>query len=219
MNGVKGLLHFLTVKKLFVTAAVLLILILITFGMIVGLYAKMSHSDENSASAAVASAGTAAVFEPKANIVLNRHDVFNGTYELDKNIKTGSNVYPTIVPGTVIPKDPFIEFSGTNETSCYLYLEIVDNFPAEIEYSLARGFWKKSDAFQPRHGGTVYIFCSGNGDDPAPMEIMPHRTEMITNIIKDNKLRVKDDFKDITDPEKNSTPYKMEFYVYLVQKD
>ncbi len=219
MNGIKNILHFLSVKKLFVTAAVLLMLVLITFGMIVGLYAKMSQHDENSDTAAVATGGTASVYEHEAEVVLNRIEVTNGIYKLNYNKKTTSNCYPTVVPGTVIPKDPFIEFSGTNDTACYLYLEVKDNFPDEINYSLTKGLWKETNAFQARHGGTVYVYCSGSLSSLVPREIEPHRTEKISDIIYGNKLFVSEYFKDITEPEKNSEPYQMEFYVYLVQKD
>lgn len=225
MKGRNSFLRFFSARNLWITAAVLLVLTLITGGIIVGLYARQATASDVSDKAAVAAAGNVSVYEHKAEISINTDDIANGIYVLNTAEKVTSNEYPVIVPGTEIPKDPFIEFAGTNDVPYYLYLEVVESFPrnaagelTDIKYTVTPGIWQKTDAFEARHNGTVYVFSDGK-TNPQPKTIEPHRTDSITNIIRDNRLYVSEDFKDITDPAKNSQPYRMDFYVYLVQKD
>ncbi len=226
MDGKRKLHGYFNTKTLWITVIVLLLLTLITSGLIVGLYARQVTAQEKTDGAVVAAAGGAVVYEHKAEVIPDRSDVKNGIYKLNMDVKVTSNEYPTIVPGTEIPKDPFIEFTGTNDVAYYLYLEVVDSSLrdengelTDIRYLITSGIWEETDAIEPRHGGTVYVFCDGVTSNPQPKAIEPHRTESITNIIQDKKLYVSENFKDISDKTKNTQPYRMEFYAYLVQKD
>lgn len=210
-------------KRLWMIAGALMLLTLITSGIIAEIYAKQAAGQEFYKSADAAAAGYAFVYEHKAVIVYNTTDTANGIYRLDESKKVSGNTYPVIVPGTEIPKDTFIEFSGTNDVAYYLYLEAADNFPkdssgelTDIRYTISQDSWKRTDDFEPRHGGKVYIY-SDSGAKPHMIE--PHRTAVISDIIQNNMLYVSESLKDITEPLKNSEPLMIQFYVYLVQKD
>ena len=192
----------------FRAVGVFLLLTMLSVWLVCGLFAKYTVSDSGSDSAIVAAVGEIAMFEHKA--VYN-----NGIYTLDSEKAVSSNEYKTVLPGTEIPKDPYIILTGKNDVSCSLYIEIVnsENIPAAVQYEIDSSNWIKvssADNFSPVHGGTLYEYKE---------TISPHTSTEIKDIIEGNRIAVSDTLKDKTDPDQNSDPFSIDFYAYLIQND
>ena len=178
-------------------AAVVAVIALVSMGLIVGINAKNQRSDSARESAKAASAGTAVIYEYKAEYEA-------GAYTLTEE-KTGWNSYPVIIPGTDIPKAVEIELDGANDTACTLYLEVAEDFPEDIEYAIDSAKWRPTDEFEGKNGGIVYAYRT---------EIKPHESLVVSDVIKDSKLSIKDSF----DPAQADV-LSMELFAYLVQND
>ena len=191
---------------LFRAAGVLLVLTLLSIWLVCGLFAKYTTSDSGSDSAKVAGAGM---------VTMREHKVLysDGEYTLDNTQEVDSNNYSVVLPGTEIPKDPYIILAGNNAVSCSLYIEVaVSGLPGEVQYEIDRDKWTKvtSGEISAFHGGTVYRYNN---------MIPPHTSDEIRDIIKDNKIIINEDLKNKTDPNKNSEDFSIDLYAYLIQND
>ena len=190
-------------KVIFKAVGILLILILISMWIVCGMLAKYTDANSNITSARVARMAMVELHEHKAELQ-------NGIYVLDTDTIVGSNEYDTVLPGVDIPKDAFIQSDGKNEVACALYIEVVNvNVPDEVSYTIGTSF-ETETSIVPSHGGTLYKYNQ---------TIQPGTDRPITHIFSDNKLRVSDTFKDRSVAEKNTAPFKIEIYAYLVQID
>ena len=178
-------------------AAVVTVIAFVSAGLIIGISAKNQRSDSAKDSAKAASAGTAVIYEYKA-------EYSEGAYTLTDD-KTEGNSYPVVIPGTDIPKAVEIELDGANDTACALYLEVAEEFPEDIDYAIDGEKWRPTDTFAAKNGGIVYEYKT---------EIKPHESLVVSDVIKDGVLHIKDSF----DPADVNT-LNMELYAYLVQKD
>ena len=190
-------------KVIFKSVGILLIMILISMWFVCGLLAKYTASNSNSTSARVARMAKVELHEHKAELQ-------NGIYVLDTYTIVDSNEYDTVLPGVDIPKDAFIHSDGKNEVACTLYIEVVNvDVPDEVSYTIGTSF-ETETSIAPSHGGTLYKYNQ---------TIQPGTVQTITHIFSDNKLRVSDTFKDRSVAAKNTAPFKIEIYAYLVQID
>ena len=194
---------FLSYNNLLRAAAVLFILTMISVWWVSGLFAKFIVSDNRS------DAVRAAAF---SEIAVKEHKVVydNGVYSLDTSKAVSSNEYSIVVPGTKLPKDPFVTIDGNSDTSGVVYIEVNDDgLPDEITYSISSD-WTLSDDIAPMHGGRIYQYKN----------VLPAHTEtLIEHIIKDDELAVSENFRDKSNKTKNSGSFSMVFYAYLIQTD
>ena len=192
-----------SVKLVSRAAGILLILTLISIRLVSGMLAKYIAMDTRSVSALSAGMGKIELHEHRA--VLQ-----DGVYVLDSNTVVDSNKYSTLLPGTDIPKDPFIIPNGKIDVSCTLYVEIVDTeLPDEVTYTIGTSF-EENNALTPAHGGKLYRY---------KQTIPPGYDQTISHIFSGDKITVSDSFRDRSDTSKNSTPFKIDIYAYLVQTD
>ena len=188
--------------RIFRLTAVLLLVTLVAVRFSSGLLAKYAQKYVYLDQARVAKTAQAAVREHEA--VLS-----GGQYTLDMTSVVSGNTYTAVLPGTDIPKDPFVAIDGNNETACSLYVEIYTDVPAEVTYTVGTGFLPTAE-LAPQHGGTMYKY-----NQP----ILPNTPQNVQYIIRNNKIMVSDTFKDKSDPTKNVASFTFEVYAYLVQID
>jgi hypothetical protein len=201
-------IRFFSHKSLFRAAGILLVLTLLSVCMVCGLFAKYTSRGQSSQSARVALMSGVTIAEHEAIAVTDLSSMIgiNSTYTLNTDSTVSSNTYYA-VPGTSIPKDPFITLDGSNETACELYIEVVDGSSGCAKFDISDD-WTEDNEFSPRHSGTVYKYKS---------EIAPKTSTTINNIIKSNNIRITESYSDIT--QKNAGSFSIDFYAYLVQKD
>lgn len=163
---------------LFRTAGVLLILTLLSVWMLCGMYAKYTVSGSHADSARAAAFGNIVLLEHKA--VPNDTNDINTLYILT-NEEVKENTYSTVVPGDVIPKDPFVRITNVGEVKCELYLKVTEseNFPDGVEYDL----------------NEKWILVDGKEDDKEKVykykdPITPGSNNMDIYILKDDNLIV-----------------------------
>jgi hypothetical protein len=176
-----------------------------------GLFAKYTISGSSHDLATVAKVGGVTVLEHEAIVQTDLDKILNSNsvYTLGSGT-VSSNSYKA-VSGTVIPKDTYIELDGTNDVACTLYIEIVDNSNNVAKFSIDTdgGNWSMCTDVISVHGGTVYKYTK---------TVSPHQVLTISNIIKDNTIRIKDTYTDKNDLDKNAN-FSIDFYAYLVQYD
>lgn len=199
--------RFFAHDTLFRPVGVLLLLTMFSFWLVCGLFAKYTVTDQSYDSTGVAGAGEVAMLEHKA-------EYNNGIYTLDSTTTVTSNEYHAVLPGTEIPKDPYIVLNGKNDVSCSLYIEVVNSvIPDAVQYEIDSSNWievSDGDDFSPVRGGTLYQYKE---------MISPHKITEIKDIIKGNKISVSDKLKDKANPDNNSDKFSIDFYAYLIQND
>ncbi len=193
----------LPTEKIFRLAAILLILTLVSSWFISGLLAKYVNRQSFEDAGRVAKTGRVAVLEHEA--VLS-----GGLYTLDMSSVVTGNTYTAVLPGTDIPKDPYVYLDGSQEVAYALYVEIYTNVPAEVTYAVGTNFTPTTDEVLPSHGGTVYKY---NQTIPAATE------QSIGPIIRGNVITVSDAFRNKEDPSYNSSDFRFDVYAYLIQID
>ncbi len=188
--------------RFFRTASVLLLLSLAATPFIRTFYARYRQSGTLDEPARVARMAQAELCEHRA--VLD-----GGRYTLDMSTVVHGNTYDAVLPGTDIPKDPYVDLDGSNEVACDLYIEIFTNAPDEVSYTVGTSFAPTSEV-SPQHGGTVYKYSQ-----PIP----PNTQQTVGYILRGNTLTVSDTFRDKTNPGKNAAPFRFDVYAYLLQID
>lgn len=170
---------------------VLLILALLC-GLAGGAYAKYVKKQTLESSLTIkANLGTIDLLEHKAT---KKND---GSYVLDKTNEVRANTYQ-LLPGLDIPKDPFVRISGKTPIEAYVFVEVVDDLPANsgITYSLTAD-WTKLEGVTGSHGGTVYVYkeevtnafgSNGSGDIPILAGDKVSISQYLDKSVKDLKL-------------------------------
>lgn len=103
-----------------------------------------------------------------------------------------------LLPGLDIPKNPFVRISGKTPIEAYVFVEVVDNLPANsgITYSLTAD-WTKLEGVTGAHGGTVYVYKdvltnafgnNGSGDIPILAGDTVYVSQKLDKSVKDLKL-------------------------------
>ena len=80
------------------------------------------------------------------------------------------NTYDHVLPGLDIPKDPHIVVTGKTPIPAYIFVEVVedenfDEYNGHVQNKLAYSLtssWKKLESVTGEHGGTVYVYASGD---------------------------------------------------------
>ena len=182
----------------------LLLLTLLSFHFVSGLYAKYQSGSMSGGGAAIAAGGSVAVLEHQAYFDTNAY-----CYQLNKEVLVTNNTYDVLVPGMDIEKDPFIRLTGDNDVSYTLYLEVAPTRPDILSYKMTEQ-WRASDHFPAQHGGKVYVFQS---------PVRPHEKRDIAGLLDNGEIHIKEELKDKHSPPENGEPFRVDMYAYLVQMD
>ncbi len=217
---IKRRLHFFSYHTVFRLAGALLILTMFSVWLTCGLFAKFSVRESFSDSATVASISDITMLEHKVETISDKAKMLkeNSVYTLSKTETTKSNTYYA-VPGTVIPKDPYIELSGNNDVSCTLYIEVANGGENFATFTIDSKNWTEVEQptsddsnatieFSPRHNGVVYRYNS---------TIQAHEQKTIKDIIVNNSVSISDTYAN--KKLKDSNNFSIDFYAYLVQED
>ena len=191
----------------FRTAMILFILTMISLWLVCTLLARFSSYGRETDGARVAAAGNVSVYEYGADLVDGEYVITDRT---EANYKQ-KNRY-TVVPGMNIEKEAFVSVSGSREVSAYVYIEVVSSDPSKniLDYTVDNIYWKPTTDVSATHSGTVYKY----------KDVIPPNTEQtIGHIIRNNKVRIKDDILDKTDPTNVPATVSLDIYAYLVQAD
>ena len=161
-----------------------------------------------------------------------------GEYTLSASETKSSNEY-LLIPGTTIPKDPFIVITGKTEIPAYLYVEVVeadlpdlmvkDTFDDAIDAETApaderavtfelTSDWtlvKDGDGNPVRgyHGGSVYVWKNGTIIQDLASTTTVTEGDGTYQILKNNAVVVTTHRPVGSD----ENPYKLDFYGYLLQ--
>jgi hypothetical protein len=204
--------HTSPYRVLFRVAGALLVLTMLSTWMACGLFARYVSQNSAGDSATVATVGGVSVYEHQSVLQTNLKSTLDGDslYTLNGTV-VASNSY-LAVPGTTIPKDPYVVLDGTNDVACTLYLEVVDGSGGYVSYSLKDGWTKAtdSDGFEPTHGGTLYRYTE---------PVSAHTEKTVTDVLTGNAVRISDGYTDRNDPTRNANTLSINFYAYLVQID
>ena len=131
----------------------------------------------------------------------------DGTYTLsatdDPTINTNTYV---VMPGVDIPKDPTITITTKSAIPAYLYVEIVDNSPSSVTYTL-------DDKWVPLTilDRTVYLY---KYDDDYNFPAADAEGKITINIIKNKVITVSHTY----DPAADTSNFNIKFYAYLIQR-
>ncbi len=184
-------------------AGILFILTLFSMRLVSGMLAKYTASDTQSDQARTAGMASAALYEHKAELQ-------NGIYVLDRETIVSSNQYAKVIPGTDIPKDPYIQLDGKNEVACVLYVEICTDQPDAVSWQIGTDFTKVTGRTGPNNGW-LYQY-----QQPIP----PHTEKTVSHILTSDKITVSESYKDITSPAPDELGgFEMDIHAYLVQID
>jgi hypothetical protein len=183
---------------LFRIVRIMLILVLLSAWLLCGLFAKYASTARKMAEARIATFTTLEVYEHKAELE-------NGVYTLDINQKVSENEYDTVLPGVDIAKDSFIELTHETEVLSYLYVKVVEeNLPDTITYEMADG-WELLDTEENAQTHTtekVYVY----------EDLVGPNFGSIVYLLKDNQLKVSEEFDGNND-------FEITFTAYLGQKN
>lgn len=206
-------------KRIFLTV---LALVLVCALSIMGTVAYLTNTTETVTNTFVA-AGGGQLIDPDGEdndseseedngfIKLQEHGVTkndNGQYTLNGEV-VQSNEYE-IMPGMVIPKDPYITIQGKTETPAYLYVEVINGFGEDVvaadTLKIDIANWLKLDV----EDREIYVYTAG-GEKAAIL------TSDITDnlyIIEDNKFTINPELDPTTIPEAGQT---LVFNAFLAQ--
>ena len=140
------------------------------------------------------------------DFVLLEHEVSgnsDGTY-VTTNETVTENEYANVVPGTDLPKDPFIEIQNGDalEMDAYLFVEVVAEDMDGYTYAISDD-WTLLSGVSGNNGGLVYYYgTTGIASEgfTGPVEIL-----------KDNQVSV------TSNEDAISTNASLDFYSYLIQ--
>lgn len=133
----------------------------------------------------------------------------NGSYDYKlvngEKVEVDKNSYK-VLPGTNLPKDPYIRIVGKTEVPAYLYVEVVDGLAnSGLSYTMAT-CWTKLTGVTGNNGGQIYVYNNG--------ELVTDETIALSQIslLAGNQITVGDDVK-IT----GTNGIQLSFYSYLAQ--
>lgn len=129
----------------------------------------------------------------------------DGSYKLHTTETVATNTY-VVMPGVDIPKDPTITITTKSAIPAYLYVEIVDNSPSSVTYTL-------DDEWEPLAipGRTVYLYNYDGAYNFPPEDAEGNIT---INIIKSQVITVGQAY----DPAAAPSNFNIKFYAYLIQR-
>ena len=129
--------------------------------------------------------------EMAKNVVLQENEANrlpDGSYELTESF-VKNNTY-TLIPGLDVPKNPHIIITEKSPVEAYLFVEVVENLPDTVTYSMASG-WEEL-AVSGKHGGKVYVYNDVLDENTTADPIY---------ILKDNLIYVSQDLLGSTEGE------------------
>lgn len=130
----------------------------------------------------------------------------DGTYTLSATETINTNTY-VVMPGVDIPKDPTITITTKSAIPAYLYVEIVDNSPSSVTYTLDEQ-WERLTTIS---GRTVYVYNYDGAYNFPPEDAEGNIT---INIIKSQVITVGQAY----DPAAAPSNFNIKFYAYLIQR-
>lgn len=223
-------------KRFFLTV---LALVLVCALSIMGTVAYLTHTTDTVTNTFVA-AGGGQLIDPEGGdddpdtegaLKLQEHEavkimaneIWTGKYDLSETVipyedAQGNNVTGNqydVMPGMVIPKDPFITITGKTEVPAYLYVEIANELDADVYAWSVTNNWEKLEGVTGKNGGSVYVYTADAAADGINPVIV---TTNLSNlgILADNKITVAD-AEDLKLSEAEADPTSMVFYAYLAQ--
>lgn len=128
----------------------------------------------------------------------------DGSYQLGGEW-VDKNTY-VVMPGVDIPKDPTITITTKSAIPAYLYVEIVDNSPSSVTYTLDDQWVKLAIP-----GRTVYLY---NYDGAYNFPAADAEGKITINIIKNKVITVSHTY----DPAADTSDFNIKFYAYLIQQ-
>ena len=151
--------------------------------------------------------------EHEATMVKNG-DVWTGQYEIKDDAKVVDALNYDIMPGMVIPKDPYVAIKAKTAVPAYLYIEVINNLSFStkvnnVETLVIDGeHWIELMDVTGPNSGKVYVYTT---DGTKPAIITADVAE--TNIIKDNKFTVNEN----VEPTKLDADETLKFNAFLAQ--
>ena len=133
----------------------------------------------------------------------------DGTYTLSAtdNPTINTNTY-VVMPGVDIPKDPTITITTKSAIPAYLYVEIVDNSPSSVTYTLDDKWERLTISGSDR---TVYLY---KYDEDYNFPAADAEGKITINIIKSQVITVGQAY----DPAAAPSNFNIKFYAYLIQQ-
>lgn len=128
----------------------------------------------------------------------------DGSYQLGGEW-VDKNTY-VVMPGVDILKDPTITITTKSAIPAYLYVEVVDNLPSSVTYTL-------DDQWVPLTilGRTVYLY---KYDEDYNFPDADAEGKITINIIKNKVITVSHTY----DPAAAASDFNIKFYAYLIQR-
>ncbi len=141
-----------------------------------------------------------------------KEGVKDGIYELTSTT-TEANSYD-VLPGTDLPKDPYITITNKTTAPAYLYVDVVGK--AELaEAGLTFEMddcWKEIEVDGAANEGTVYVYCDAQTKEPVVLND-PTADLSEINIIKGEVIKVDSRNENV----KLTDEKELTFYAYLAQ--
>lgn len=141
-------------------------------------------------------------------------DVWTGMYEIKDDAKVVATLSYDIMPGMVIPKDPYVAIKAKTAVPAYLYIEVINNLSFstkvnDVETLVIDGeHWIELAGVTGPSSGKVYVYTT---DGIKPAIITADVKE--TNIIKDNKFTVNEN----VEPTQLDADETLKFNAFLAQ--
>lgn len=183
-------------KRILLTAVALILVCALS---IMGTVAFLKDTTKTVTNTFVA-AGGGKLIEADGAFTLQEHeatkvkngDVWTGKYEIKTDAKVVTALSYDIMPGMVIPKDPYVTITKKTATPAYLYIEVINNLSFSTKDDsdaetlvIDPVHWLELAGVTGPNGGVVYVYTT---DKTSPAIITTDITA--TNIIKDNKFTV-----------------------------
>ena len=135
----------------------------------------------------------------------------DGSYSIAENAATISENRYDVMPGMVLPKDPFITITNKTAAPAYLYIEVVDTLtPGIYNYAIHSQWEELTDVTGP-NGGKVYVLGDEGPDNTVIGTIITSTPSEPYYILANNQIVVNPNV------EPSTTNETMTFYAYLAQ--
>lgn len=193
--------HPSVLQCLYIAVFALFVLTILSTHLVCGLYARYTISDTDQQGARVATMTGITLKEVSVSVIddIDEQVTNHRIYQFGTGTQNGF-AYEYVVPGVDIPKNPYISTDGKNEVPCYIYLEIAEDLPDTVTYSI-REEWTEMEGITGRHGGTMYYYRN---------VIKANEKCEKLEIIENNLIYVSQYFK-----AENS--FEMNLYGYMIQ--
>lgn len=151
--------------------------------------------------------------EHEATMVMNGN-VWTGKYEIKDDADVVAGLRYDIMPGMVIPKDPYVTIKAKTDVPAYLYIEVINNLSFSTKVNdietlvIDPDHWLELPGVTGPNSGKVYVYTT---DKTSPAIITDDVAE--TNIIKDNKFTVNEN----VEPTSLDADETLKFNAFLAQ--